>query len=343
MANFTRGKKVKKSFGNVYAVIVTYANRSLWSIELADLLLFRGISKVIIVDNNSENESAENLSEYVRRNSSKVYSIRFSENIGTASAFKAGLKKAHSDKKCDFIWVFDDDIIPRGKALVELEKTWSRLVRDTPRQKLMILSWRSGKFIYRKAVLEGKPEIVFGRKNYFRVFHFKRFINIFKINKYVYYKKKKEGEVFAGPYGGMFFHKDLLDWNGYPDKRFYIYGDDYDFSYRLVKKGGKIVLSLKSVLDDIERSWTSKGFGPMNIVSFKSKALLYYSIRNRVILEMENTVENKIIYFVNALIYSGLILIASLMKLKITNYSIFIIAVYDGMRGKTGIHQKYRI
>ena len=59
------------------------------------------------------------------------------------------------------------------------------------------------------------------------------------------------------PYGGLFFHRSIIDIIGLPDTNYFLYGDDFDFSYRITKKGGKIFLVTQSVIEDLEKSLTS--------------------------------------------------------------------------------------
>ncbi|MEM4965125.1 MAG: hypothetical protein QXT13_13345 [Pyrobaculum sp.] len=53
-------------------------------------------------------------------------------------------------------------------------------------------------------------------------------------------------------YGGMFFHKKLIDTIGYLDERFYVYDDDIEWTYRITHKGGAIYLVLSSIVLDID-------------------------------------------------------------------------------------------
>ena len=116
----------------------------------------------------------------------------------------------------------------------------------------------------------------------------------------------KSGKVSVAPYGGMFFHKDILNGIGLPNKDFFVYGDDHEWTYRIKKLKGRIFLILNSVIIDVDVSWNVKERTQTNFSSLLSgpKQKVFYSTRNRVIFELENIVDkNMIMYCINIMIY----------------------------------------
>ncbi len=335
----------EKESGNIFVVIVTYADRGNYVAKICDFLLSIRIQKIIIIDNNSTSSSKEILKS-LELNYPDSVSVEYSNiNQGTATAFKKGLDIAARDSECDFIWILDDDNYPDQTALDELIKLWSFTVQKNKSEMLMLASYRQSKPVYKRAVYSKRPDIIIGEKNYFRAFHVARIFECIsrKSGKSNHQTSATPefGDISAAPYGGMFFHKNLLNSIGYPNERFYIYSDDHDFSHRLILRGGRILLSMKSIIHDVEDSWNVKGLGVFNIAKHPNRSLLYYSIRNRVYLELKITVNNYITYFGNAFIYTIAVLILSFLRLNPRNFLAFWRGLTDGMKGKMGINEHY--
>nr|MBP8782445.1 hypothetical protein [Paludibacteraceae bacterium] len=68
---------------------------------------------------------------------------------------------------------------------------------------------------------------------------------------------------------------------------------------------------------------------------------LYYSIRNRVYFERVYTTNNTVIYFINMVIYSSLVIVYALLQGKIKNIKVYCEAVRDGIKKKLGVNSKY--
>jgi len=70
--------------------------------------------------------------------------------------------------------------------------------------------------------------------------------------------------------------------------------------------GGAIYLLFGSKIDDLELSWHVSNSPNETIFSKFSKGdamRIYYGIRNRVFFELQNLVDNKIIYLLNIVIF----------------------------------------
>ena len=93
-----------------FAVTVTYGNRFHLLKQVIDGALKEGVSKVIVVDNNSQPESREKLKAYeLELGSDKIKVLYLDDNYGSAGGFKRGLEEAYNHKECEYILVLDDD------------------------------------------------------------------------------------------------------------------------------------------------------------------------------------------------------------------------------------------
>lgn len=325
---------------NTVVVIVTYADRFHLLIQVIKSLLEQKISKIIVVDNNSVDNSKKKLKQLEFQLNDKIKVIYLAKNYGSSGGFKKGIQEAEKITK-NFIWLLDDDNLPDNNALQPLLDF--SLTNLFDKNNTIIVSLRKDRKNYINSVQYNDPELLIGKRNSFMQFDC---VSYFK-NKFSGMKKKikknntRYGELLQAPYGGMFFHKNIINQIGYPDERFFVYTDDTEYSYRIIKRSGKIYLNLDSTLTDIDASWNNIKYKKKNVFSSlildtDSEFRVYYSFRNRVYFELNNRVDNKIIYFFNLLFFMAKLGISALFTNKLKRYFLIVIAIYDGIKGNLG-------
>jgi len=217
-----------------------------------------------VVDNNSVSESREKLKTYEQElGRDKIKVLYLDDNYGSAGGYKRGLQEVYSNEECEYIWLLDDDNEPQKDALKVLKGFWDTLNQVDKKEKVSLLSYRKDRIAYKEAIMINNPELVLGRKNSFLGFHIvdlpKKVLKVIKrkfgFKTFTENTNIKSGKVSVTPYGGMFFHKNLIDTIGFPNEDFYLYADDHDWSYRITKNEGDIYLVLDSLVDDIDISW----------------------------------------------------------------------------------------
>lgn len=336
------------------AVIVTYGNRWPSLIRLLDILMgMEQINTIVIVDNGSHPESKREINNYINKNKKKQFVlIPLQANMGSAVGFGTGIKAAKNRVDTDFIWLFDDDLQPHHDALEHLYKVWETVTKNYNNSLVALCSNRISKLNYQLSVLQGDPELSVGKKNNFRSFHILRIISDIKFKKFV--KKNNENlyknlpeyaEIYCAPYGGLFFHKSLVDIIGLPNESYYLYVDDTDYTYNIVLKSGKIFLVSNSIIDDVEESWNTSinSFVVTTIATINRYNQLFYSIRNKIYFEKKYLVTNWVVYCINCVIYTLLVFTLALLHVKFKNIKVYAEAFYDGLRGKMGINPKYTL
>lgn len=144
------------------------------------------------------------------------------------------------------------------------------------------------------------------------------------------------------PYGGFFFHRSWIEKIGLPRVDFFLYGDDHDFTSRVVTCGGKIYLCATSEVEDLEVSWNKAGVRSHRLISPQSSPLyVYYSTRNRVYVEVSKYVSSNCIYHLNMLIMMLVLLFLGLVIDKrplatFARWKMLRVAIGAGKKGELG-------
>ena len=330
--------------GNVFCVIVTYADRFEYLRRTVDAALSAGVAKVIIVDNNSETSSRNRLKSYEQKYKALIDVIYLTENHGSAGGFKRGLEYCYSQCDCEYVWLLDDDNMPANAALMELSHVWREFRADCIKKPFALLSFRDDRPIYRRAVEQQKPDMMLGRRNSFLGFHILDIREIIKTrirttDRVVPVAGLAYGKVLVAPYGGLFFSRSLLDVIGYPDESYFVYGDDFEFSRRISVSGGGIYLVLGSRICDLERSFhlTTGAFG--NRITNASKPYqCYYLTRNAIRFE-KVYVNSTTMYLINATIYTlltGILVLLKFSWLAYKNYIAYFKGIKHAFQGISG-------
>ena len=333
---------------NVCAVIVTYNNRFKLLIQVIESLIRLKINKIIVVDNNSSDISRDQLITLEKKLLGKLKVLYLPENTGSAGGYSKGLTEFHNDNSSEFVWLLDDDNVPEESSLEVLKEFWKKLEINDKEKITALLSYRKDREVYKKAVINDKPDLVIGQRNGFMGFNIITIISRIINNVFMPKKERKKhlfidpkfGEVSAAYYGGLFFHKNLLDKISYPNSKFFVYADDTEFSSRINKLGGKIYIVFDSRINDIDEKWKiekgEESFLKLPSIDELHKDRLYYKIRNRIYFEKHYWASNHFVFQINKIIYLIILKFLLLINKKITNKEIIKIAINDGLKGKMG-------
>lgn len=324
---------------NVSIVTVTYGDRFDFLKHQIRHAFDEGVDQIIIVDNNSEKKSMQRINALKE---SRIKILSLDSNTGSAYGFSHGMKQALKESESDFIWLMDDDNIPLAGALKALKIHW-REESPTDPSDLCLLSFREDRSVYLEAIRKNKPDLMMGPKNSFRGFHLTTLIDkvIKKIKRKAvpnYFGSNECGKVSVAPYSGMFFHKALLKKIGFPDPQYFVYADDYDFSYRITRAGGVIKLVTDSRLKDLETSWhiASKKWWESSLLNCDRPAQIYYGLRNGVHFESNYRTNRRAVYYSNMILYLLLIWLLSFFNKNRSDFRLIIRAVQDGLKQKLG-------
>lgn len=327
---------------HIAVVTVTYGMR--WHLlrQVLSAAFGQGVESAVVVDNASQDAVLLNAKNEF---GDKVHVVSLLENTGSAKGYATGMLTAVQQFSPEFLWLLDDDNCPLPQSLHRLLVAYERLGSHDSN---VLLSLRKDRNEYMLSALTGKPLIY--RRNAFQGFHLSDILARF-FNKILCSDPERNGRAkFNGdlvpisyaPYGGLFLHKNWMGRVGVPDERFFLYCDDHEYTYRIVKSGGSIYLCVNSEIQDIETSWNLRNSRVPHFFSDSSDPVkLMYSLRNRVYFEIQSLTDNKISYFANMYVYLSYLVLKSLyLHVSVTfvmkRTSLILQAIRNGLAGRLG-------
>ncbi len=226
---------MKRARPKVFVIILNYNGRetlfhclsSVFRSDYPDL-------KVVVVDNNSQDESLE----IAKKNFSQAYFIENSENIGFAAGNNIGIRFA-LERMADYIFLLNND------AEVE-RKTISNIIQ--------IAEKNSSLGILSPLIYKNKTEKIWfagGKIDWLRM----RAIHTdFKI-------KSKKSKLWSTDYisgCAMLIKKEVFKKIGLLNEDYFLYYEDVDFSWRAYQSGFQLMVTSESRVYHFEKSEENK-------------------------------------------------------------------------------------
>lgn len=206
---------------SVVALVVTF-NRKAYLEKVLDSLANQSypIEKIIIVDNNSADGTADLVAE-VKLKCPEIEYYNTGANLGGAGGFHFGFQKI-MDLSYDFLWLMDDDLLPENDCLNNLIVNGTGDIRQPLR------------FNLDGSCAELSP-IKFDLKSRF-IIRPKRL----SVKDVVDSNTLKNIDIEGIPFEGPLITKQVVDHIGVPNPDFFIFYDDIDYSIRARKEGFRI-------------------------------------------------------------------------------------------------------
>lgn len=209
----------------VHAVVVTYNRKELLK-ECIEAILNQTapVEKLIVVDNNSTDGTDEFLKEYGFLENDILEYVKLPENIGGAGGFYEGMKIARSYNP-NWIWIMDDDTIPAKNCLEELLEA-KKVIK--------------GKISFLASAVRGLngeamnvPKIA--RKQ------FSKYTDWYK------YLDKGIAQIVKATFVSLLINTKAVKKCGLPWKEFFIWGDDSEYTQRIIRDYGPAYMVGKSL------------------------------------------------------------------------------------------------
>ncbi|MDX5627792.1 MULTISPECIES: glycosyltransferase [unclassified Brenneria] len=311
---------------DVCAVIVTYGERIHLLKQVIERLLDEDVSSIVIVSNGQTTTQCNHLRTEC---SDKRINIIFNDcNEGSAGGYFYGIKFFLEQKKEEFLILLDDDnVIDQGGV----KNIISYYLYNDNSDKIFC-AHRKDRVNQVKSLSKGM-NIIYSN-------------NCFLGYDIFYFFKEKRSEsdkyIYADilPYGGMVLKRNVVKHIGLPDKSFYLYSDDFEYSLRAKAKGYKLILIKNIAVTDIDVSWHVRKSGSVILDPNSNKERVYYTIRNGVVTDLRYN-KNGFFYYVNFMYFIFIQIIKDLRGFKfnflmLSNWKVFFKAYSDAIKNKLG-------
>lgn len=212
------------SGNGVYAIVVTY-NRKDLLVECVNALLHYDDLRIIVVDNASSDGTDHLASSGGILDHPRIGFIRLKENEGGAGGFYWGLRTAH-ELGAQYTWLMDDDVEPLPNALMPLIDLQAKpnvgftcsAVRDPSKTISMNLP----------SVADSSP--------------------VGKYPSWDEYLSEGVVKISAATFVSVLFSRAAVDKCGFPNRKFFIWGDDKEYTLRISSAGYMGLMSGHSVV-----------------------------------------------------------------------------------------------
>lgn len=250
----------------VQAVVVTYNRKEILT-ECIDAILKQTVSvdKLIIIDNNSTDGTREYLESKGYLDNKIILFKKLSKNTGGAGGFYAGMKVARKFQP-DWVWIMDDDVIPTENCLEELLSARKHI---DGRVSFLASSVRG---------LNGEA------------------MNVPKLTRkqatsYTdWYRYLDEGivQIVKATFVSLLINIEAINMCGLPWKEFFIWGDDSEYTQRVIRDYGPAYMVGKSLAihkrvgsDELSLvKETNRGRIPMYFYYYRNNLIGFWEYEN---------------------------------------------------------------
>ncbi len=296
-------------YKKIIAVVVTH-NRC--------KLLKRCINKIraqstkpeeILVINNGSTDDTKKVLEKL-----KVKTIN-QQNLGSAGGWERGIEYAINNK-FDAVWLMDDDGYPDKNSLEILKNSIKKSMSCM--SSIVLKENNPNEFVF--------PYPIINKNNMPVLFKWPRKIS----NKKQLLKKSINNNYpFIHLFNGALIPINVIKKIGNVNKNYFIYGDEIDYFFRLIKHG-KVFSNINAIHyhpDVAKRAYSSKK--------------IYYFLKNTLIITnkyYDKKLFRQIFQVINILLIvlrrNGIIFFLRLILIK--KYKLIPLAIYRGIKGKIG-------
>lgn len=241
------------------AVVLTYNRPILLEENILAVLKQTVLPKeLIIIDNNSSLHTQEVVNKYQNNGKLNIRYHKLENNFGSAGGFYYAIKFAY-DLGCEYILTMDDDGKPYNNDTFEV---LNLALQDAVKKNQAV--------IIGPLVTYDGVHITFG-PNYSE-----EYIQKVKKSKNLIYKN------YISPYNGTIISRKCIEKIGFPNKEFYMYGDEIDYMMRAKENEILLLTVLNAIYQHPKPNEKVNRFMGKMIISYQdaSEMKQYYYLRN---------------------------------------------------------------
>lgn len=297
----------------IAAVIVTYNRKELLGKNI-DMLLCQTkvFDHIFIIDNCSSDGTYEYLKERGFLDTERFIYIKTKSNIGGAGGFYTGVKAAY-EAGADWIVLMDDD----GKA--KNEQTFQILFDAADK---FYKEGRGNRKLFVNSLVQQGELLSF------------KIGNIYTVADAVKASQNGILEGVAHPFNGTLISRELVSEIGYPNKDFFIKGDEVDFKQRALDVGAYVVTVVESrYIHPMPKTQERKVLGISVPFFVEAPWKEYYAARNFTYMYKKKGLYKAIAF---ELIFVKILAVFSMQCRKIETIKMVLKGVCDGWKEKLG-------
>ena len=320
-------------------VTVTYGDRIRLLSQLLDRALGEeGVPRALVVNNAASSDFSQLKAKWGHR----IVIVELPFNTGSARGYAVGIQAALA-LGAEYLWLMDDDNAPAKGTVRVLIQELGHLSDEIGIARAAVLGFRKSRT---KALND--PSKNYPPRSSFVGFH------VLQIPQKLLSRLVRASvgadvtneivDVPYSPYGGFLAHRETFKCLGVPRSDLVLYADDWEYTMRLTRCGGKIRLIPRAGIEDLEPSWNHKRKQSNIFVQslvFGSDFQIYYTFRNHVWLNRNVQCASDILYKVNKFVFLSLLSVFALTLRKGRRLSLIRCAISDGERGSLGINPNY--
>lgn len=223
--------------GSACAVVVTHNRKALLRECIAALLVqSKALTHIVVVDN----ASTDGTQEMLRNEFPQVEILALTANAGGAGGFHIGLKWAY-DRGHDWLWLLDDDTIAQPSALEQLFDAYSRF-EDGKRPRLLVskVVWTDGSLHTMNQPLP-------------------KFSDLEKLSLSVEHATLS---IRSTTFVSCLIRRDLVARYGFPVADYFIWGDDTEFTARVLRENFGVLVPSSVVVHKTLKKHTALDAAP---------------------------------------------------------------------------------
>jgi len=331
---------------SICAVTVTYGeHQHLVRQVVLSLLKDADICKIVLVTNGVPWD----VSSFVQDlGPDRIEAVELTENRGSAGGYAAGIQRAY-ELGAEFIWLLDHDNVPQDRARSELLSAHARLNKEFSGESLGVVAYRP---LHHGDIAAGvSASRVKWRPSSFWGFHILDM-------PYKFWRRTPWGrpslkgalpnevDASVAMFGGLMFHRTVVEKHGLPREDFVLYADDSEFSHRMVRGAGALRIITSAQVDDVDASWyVQDGYSNTFDRWLKggSDLRIFYCARNHVYLDKYCLPNTGFMYWLNRRFYCFMLYVFARTGGQMARYRVLQKAIRDGLAGRLGVHSEYPI